>query len=114
MEVAAPEEATMGTWADLDAFAAALQLCARSLGESRADVWLLGMLAGGGKEAVSSWSSWWSEMLGRCLKGWECSWRVCEGVLVVELCFGASGQGGGAVEVGGGWVPLGFSAMVGG
>ena len=91
-----------------------MRWCARSLGEFGVEVRLLGMSVGGGKEAASSWSSRRSEMLGRCLKGWECSWRVCEGVWVVELCFGASDQGGGAVEVGGGWVPLGFSAMAGG
>ena len=38
-------------------------------------------------------------MLGTSLKGWGCSWCVGEGVWVVELCSGVSGQGGVEVEV---------------
>ena len=70
-------------------------------------------LAGGNKEAVSSGLSRRSRMLEACLKGWGCCWWLCEGIWVIELCSGASGRGGGAVEVCcGRWVLV-FSTMAG-
>ena len=104
MGVAAVEEATAGMRGGLDEFAEALRWYARSLEEFGAEVRPLEMFVGGDKEVVSSWSSRRSEMLKTCLKGWGCSWCVGECFWMVELCFGASGQGGGEVVGCGKWV----------
>ena len=111
-EVAMAEEAMAGTRDALDAFAAELWWCVRSLGVFKSEVRLLGMSAGSGEEATSSWSSRQSGILKVCLKSWGCCWWCCEGVWVVELCSGVSSQGG-AVEVSAGMGSWFFLAMVG-
>ena len=53
-EIAAVMEATAGAREDRVVFVATSQWCARSLGKFGAEVRLLEMLAGGGKEAMAS------------------------------------------------------------
>ena len=54
VDVAATMEATAGAREDRATFVATLRRCARSLEKFRAEIWLLEMLGGGGKEATAS------------------------------------------------------------
>ena len=78
--VAVVKEATVSTREVLVVLVALVRRCARILGVSGGLERPLGMLAGGGVEAASSWRVRRSEMLGRCLLGWACSWRCGERV----------------------------------